>query len=767
MLQSHRTEKNNHHKITMKKIFLFLSSFILVFTGISGTLSAVYSQDYYVDKDSTRATCSDTNSGTLEKPFCTIQKAVQVAEPGTRIHLMTGTYEGGVTISSLNGSAEAPITFTSYEGDRVLLDGQKKDIVPLDITDSSYLIFDKIEVTNGHSIWNGGIRIKRGSNNQITHSKIYNNQGSNTSGILITGSHHNVIDNNEVHNNGLAGIFVNSVAGPSYENIISNNTVHDNILGQGNADGIELVGADTYNNQIIGNTIYNNGDDGLDTWTSRQNLVKNNISYGHVNPDGDGNGFKLGGSKDGAVGGGNTIIGNLSYNNKYNGFVSNGNPGNKYYFNVAYGNQNFGFENGWEGGACTENCTTEYMNNIGLNNTRGNFNIGAYQTISHNNIWFDSSTNSPKVFVDYTMKDSLESFSEATGGLDNPNNGSLSSISANPMFVNVNEGDFHILSGSPAIDKGTEVNGITNDHEGNSRPQGNGYDIGAFELDTKAPILAEVSPVSSPANDTTPDYVFSSDESGTITYGGSCSSSKTDAVTGDNTITLNVLSEGIYGDCTVSVTDASGNVSSALNMTTFKISFEGDTIPPILAEVTPIPYPTNDTTPDYVFNSNEPGSITYGGSCSSSTTDAVDGDNTITLNTITEGIYGDCTITVTDAAGNISDLLEMSTFKISNDTPPAEDTIPDQFTFTDITDATRDTTYISNPISVTGIDTGVTVTITGGEYRINAGNWTNQNSIVNEGDIIEVKVQSDKKNKETVSATLDINGVSDTYSVTT
>jgi len=72
----------------------------------------------------------------------------------------------------------------------------------------------------------------------------------------------------------------------------------------------------------------------------------------------------------------------------------------------------------------------------------------------------------------------------------------------------------------------------------------------------------------------------------------------------------------------------------------------------ILKEVTAVETPTTDTTPNYTFSSTKAGTITYGGSCSSSTTVAVTGNNTITLNTLSDGTYSDCTITVTDNAGN-------------------------------------------------------------------------------------------------------------------
>ena len=76
---------------------------------------------------------------------------------------------------------------------------------------------------------------------------------------------------------------------------------------------------------------------------------------------------------------------------------------------------------------------------------------------------------------------------------------------------------------------------------------------------TTALIIKEVTAVTTPSIDDTPDYTFSSTKSGTITYGGSCSSSTTVAVTGNNTITLNTLSDGTYSDCTITVTGNSGN----------------------------------------------------------------------------------------------------------------------------------------------------------------------------------------------------------------
>lgn len=58
-------------------------------------------------------------------------------------------------------------------------------------------------------------------------------------------------------------------------------------------------------------------------------------------------------------------------------------------------------------------------------------------------------------------------------------------ISADPQFVNYlanGSGDYHLKSTSPAIDKGTTLNAPSTDLDGNTRPKGAAFDIGAYEF---------------------------------------------------------------------------------------------------------------------------------------------------------------------------------------------------------------------------------------------------------------------------------------------
>ena len=154
-----------------------------------------------------------------------------------------------------------------------------------------------------------------------------------------------------------------------------------------------------------------------------------------------------------------------------------------------------------------------------------------------------------------------------------------------------------------------------------------GGDSPFFEVDNTAPVIAEVTAVTTPTNDNTPNYTFSSTESGSISFEGSCSSSTTSADSGDNTITLNSLNDGTYSDCIITVSDKAANESNLLTLTSFLVDSTAST----LVETTAIASSTNDSTPDYTFVSSEAGTISYSGSCSSSTSTVIAGTNTITF----------------------------------------------------------------------------------------------------------------------------------------
>ena len=132
---------------------------------------------------------------------------------------------------------------------------------------------------------------------------------------------------------------------------------------------------------------------------------------------------------------------------------------------------------------------------------------------------------------------------------------------------------------SPSFSIGTSTNnlsvGITLQSAGTDSGNGNEEDttvtVDQGGTNNTTPFIDQVTPVTSPTSDSTPDYIFASTAAGTITYGGSCSSSTTSASPGNNTITFNTLSNGTYSDCTIKITDADGNDSNILTIPAFTV----------------------------------------------------------------------------------------------------------------------------------------------------------------------------------------------------
>jgi len=119
------------------------------------------------------------------------------------------------------------------------------------------------------------------------------------------------------------------------------------------------------------------------------------------------------------------------------------------------------------------------------------------------------------------------------------------------------------------------------DAVGNINPARASFD--GIILDTIAPVVSQVTPITTPVNDPTPDYAFSTTEAGTAAYGGSCSGTSSGAVgVGTSTTTLASLLDGTYTNCTVTVTDAANNISNVLSIPSFTI----DTTPPTVIVTT-------------------------------------------------------------------------------------------------------------------------------------------------------------------------------------
>ena len=115
------------------------------------------------------------------------------------------------------------------------------------------------------------------------------------------------------------------------------------------------------------------------------------------------------------------------------------------------------------------------MNNIFYNSTEWGVRWARRDNISDvfmdNNCWFETSGNIARIENNYYDYESQWEEYKATTGQD------THSIAADPLL----EADYTLKDNSPCINAGLTISSVNQDYNGVVRPQGNNYDIGAFE----------------------------------------------------------------------------------------------------------------------------------------------------------------------------------------------------------------------------------------------------------------------------------------------
>ena len=104
----------------------------------------------------------------------------------------------------------------------------------------------------------------------------------------------------------------------------------------------------------------------------------------------------------------------------------------------------------------------------------GIFNYSSSTTKVQNSILCADTAPEGKEIYIYTGSTITVTYSDVEDGWTGTGN-----INADPLFVG--NGDYHLKTGSPCIDSGTNVGAPTSDIDGDSRPQGAGYDMGSDE----------------------------------------------------------------------------------------------------------------------------------------------------------------------------------------------------------------------------------------------------------------------------------------------
>jgi hypothetical protein len=174
---------------------------------------------YYV-----ATTGSDTNDGTEDYPFQTIQKAADTVQAGDTVYIKAGTYYEKVTITA-SGTANDYITFLPYGDGDVVIDGQSTQEYGIAIGVSGIVGIGSGTQQGGHYVRVSGLEIidskyaginVGGDNVYIDNCEITNfnqaddqNADHRTSGITVNNwgaSNMNIIDNTIVRNIGTPGV---------------------------------------------------------------------------------------------------------------------------------------------------------------------------------------------------------------------------------------------------------------------------------------------------------------------------------------------------------------------------------------------------------------------------------------------------------------------------------------------------------------------------------------------------------------------------------
>jgi parallel beta-helix repeat protein len=259
--------------------------------------------------------------------------------------------------------------------------------------------------------------------------------GTNMTNTLLKisqGAHHIRIKNCEIMNGPMNGIQLShsgSAADPrSNFNEIINCTIHDNGWQSGSGHQIYMS---TSNNLIEGCTIFNGNRYGIHLWSEGDsNTIRNNVTF---NFDRSGIGVFCGSN-------------HLVYNN------------------ISYGNNDYGIYLRNDNASLRD---ARIFNNTVCENNDGGIQVDSIQA---GTVW---------------IRNNIAYLNVAGGGSDIDSNvtATISNnlTGVNPLFVDLAGRNFHVLTGSPAINAGMALAEVPADRDGVARPQGGAYDIGAYE----------------------------------------------------------------------------------------------------------------------------------------------------------------------------------------------------------------------------------------------------------------------------------------------
>ncbi|WP_102692270.1 right-handed parallel beta-helix repeat-containing protein [Rummeliibacillus pycnus] len=277
---------------------MLLSVLLFLFSYPEASADSPSSKLFYVSENG-----DDSNLGTINAPWRTIQKAANSLKAGETVYVREGIYSEFVKINNSGTKEAGDITFKAYPGENPILDagkmaGDSGNSTFFDVKNSNYIVINGFEMrnitTNDPNQYPVAILVREGSSN----IKILNNNIHDISNYSINGNAHGIqfygdssnsihditIQNNEIHHLTLGSSEALTLSGNIEGFLINQNKIHHN-----NNIGIDVAGFykacnddcidQARNGTISNNIVYHN--------TSEKNpAYKGSFAAGGIYADG-------------------------------------------------------------------------------------------------------------------------------------------------------------------------------------------------------------------------------------------------------------------------------------------------------------------------------------------------------------------------------------------------------------------------------------------------------------------------------------------------
>lgn len=384
----------------------------------------------------------DTGIIRVPEDYATIQAAIDASDDGDSILVASGTYTGiGNTDIDFDGHA------VTLQGGR---DGRGESVIDCEGSHRGFLFIngeDETSVLEGFTIRNGdmdegGGIYCAGSSPVLRNLVIENNSSRDGGGVYLVDSSPELtgstISGNRISGLG-AGIYCEGGSPVLSGNIITGNRASD--YGGGGGIGGQFTEA-TITGNLIADNYASEGGGGLWFQGYSTLVIEGNTVSG--NDSGEGGGIYL---QSPAAISNNMITGNT----------------------------------GWRAGGiyCVGSHSVSIVHNTVSENISdsegGGLYCGIYSspTVTNTILWGNEASAGAQI---YCAGGSVTvTWSDVEGGWTGDGN-----IDADPLFADPAGGDFHLAIDSPCIDTGLDA-GVYDDIDGDTRPLGDGFDMGADE----------------------------------------------------------------------------------------------------------------------------------------------------------------------------------------------------------------------------------------------------------------------------------------------